>query len=362
MLRGRPSHVDLTVTDRDRSVRFYGQVLGRLGYQRVTEAAGAPCWQVGGGPGGVFSIALQRARPGSAPKPHDRYAPGLHHLAFHVDGREQVDAFHAFLGEIGAAVLDPPAEYAYSPGYYALFFADPDGLKLEVVHEPALLERAGAVPAVPPHGFETERLSLRRPAVADAEAIFERYARDPDVTRYVAWPPHESPDVTREFLQGCLARWRSGDEFTWVIEEKPAGGAIGMLACRIPDHRASLGYVLARTHWGRGYAAEALGPVLDWLGTQPRVRRVWAVCDVENRASARVLEKVGMEREGVLRRWGVHPNLGPEPRDVLCYSLLREEARRRSGSAGIHRSGSDGREAGGAERARRRAASTSVRK
>jgi catechol 2,3-dioxygenase-like lactoylglutathione lyase family enzyme len=69
--------------------------------------------------------------------PHDRYAPGLHHLALHAESREQVDSAHERLLELGATVLDPPAVYegpAYGPDYYAAFFADPDGLKLEVVH------------------------------------------------------------------------------------------------------------------------------------------------------------------------------------------------------------------------------------
>ena len=144
MVRGSPSHVDLTVTDMSRSVRFYEQVLGKLGYKRLPEAgAGAPCWGVADAAGGFFSIALQPAKPGSAQEPLDRYAPGLHHLAFHADGRTDVDDFNAFLEEIEATILDAPAEYHYTPGYYAVFFADPDGLKLEVVHEPALRGRAG---------------------------------------------------------------------------------------------------------------------------------------------------------------------------------------------------------------------------
>jgi catechol 2,3-dioxygenase-like lactoylglutathione lyase family enzyme len=92
-------------------------------------------------PGGFFTIALKAAHPERRTAAHDRHAPGLHHLAFHADSRADVDDFHFVVG-IGATVLDPPAEYDYTPGYYAVFFADPDGIKLEVVFEPELRGRA----------------------------------------------------------------------------------------------------------------------------------------------------------------------------------------------------------------------------
>ena len=72
-------------------------------------------------------LAQQSARP---------FLPGLHHLAFDADSREQVDGLYTVLKAVGARVLDPPAEYDYCPGYYAVFFADPDGIKLELCHTP----------------------------------------------------------------------------------------------------------------------------------------------------------------------------------------------------------------------------------
>ncbi len=144
MIRGSLSHVDLTVTDLASSVDFYDRVLGRLGYRRADDlGAGAPCWGISDSGGGFFTIALKPSRSKSRATRHDRYAPGLHHLAFHADSREDVDCIHGFLLEIGATVLDPPTEYDYTPGYYAVFFADPDGIKLEVVFEPHLRGRVG---------------------------------------------------------------------------------------------------------------------------------------------------------------------------------------------------------------------------
>jgi catechol 2,3-dioxygenase-like lactoylglutathione lyase family enzyme len=145
-MRGFPSHVDLTATDLERSIPFYDRVLGRLGYRRPPAGRPPPTWFRFRRDRSFFSLALQPTKPPSAGKEHDRYAPGLHHLAFHVESRQEVDDFFQFLVETQAPVLDPPAEYDYTPGYYAVFFADPDGLKLEVVHEPAQDAATGCCP------------------------------------------------------------------------------------------------------------------------------------------------------------------------------------------------------------------------
>jgi catechol 2,3-dioxygenase-like lactoylglutathione lyase family enzyme len=133
MPSGFPHHLDLTVTDLARSIAFYDIVLGKLGYTRSSDYAGdVPCWALQT-TGPCFSIGLHVARSDAV---HDRYAAGFHHLALHAENRDAVDAFHAFLLREGIRVLDAPAEYDYTPGYYAVFFADPDGLKLELVYEP----------------------------------------------------------------------------------------------------------------------------------------------------------------------------------------------------------------------------------
>jgi catechol 2,3-dioxygenase-like lactoylglutathione lyase family enzyme len=138
MHRGGINHLDLTVLDPVASARFYDAVLGFMGFERKRLAQGAthlPLYHSTEQGQRLFSIALQTARRTT---PHDRYSPGLHHVAFSAASREDVDGLHALLVDLRATVLDPPAEYpAYAPGYYAVFFADPDGLKLEFVHMPA---------------------------------------------------------------------------------------------------------------------------------------------------------------------------------------------------------------------------------
>jgi ribosomal-protein-alanine N-acetyltransferase len=98
---------------------------------------------------------------------------------------------------------------------------------------------------------------------------------------------------------------------------------VGSIAARQDKNGVNLGYLLARAYWGRGLMAEAVLAVTQWAFGDPAVFRVWAVCDVENRASARLLEKTGFMREGVLRKFSLHPNVSAIPRDCYCYAQTR---------------------------------------
>jgi catechol 2,3-dioxygenase-like lactoylglutathione lyase family enzyme len=135
MTLGTIHHLALTVSDLERSEPFYEAILEFMGYQLVEKSDEFIMWWSEN----RGAILIYAANPNSLNKTHDRYSPGLHHLAFSADSREQVDNLHQLIFEIGATVLDPPAEYNhYAPGYYAVYFADPDGLKLELVHMPNL--------------------------------------------------------------------------------------------------------------------------------------------------------------------------------------------------------------------------------
>lgn len=155
--------------------------------------------------------------------------------------------------------------------------------------------------------------------------MFEEYASDPVVTRYLTWAPHPDVQTTRGYLETCRRGWEQGREYTWAITLPPSDRVVGMIACRGDDLKVNLGYVLGRRHWGRGYMPEAGRAVVAASFALPSVARVWATCDVDNRASARVLEKIGMLREGVLRAWIRHPAVSDQPRDSLVYSIVRAD-------------------------------------
>jgi glyoxylase I family protein len=135
-VRGLISHLDLNVSDPARSLPFYALVFEHLGLQRFDVSAERRVWGQELSNGTWWGIEVRPARETPPRNYHERYAPGIDHLAFHAESRDDVDRLYAKLIDAGYEVADPPAEYDYSPGYYAVAFDDPDGIRLEVVHEP----------------------------------------------------------------------------------------------------------------------------------------------------------------------------------------------------------------------------------
>jgi RimJ/RimL family protein N-acetyltransferase len=174
-----------------------------------------------------------------------------------------------------------------------------------------------------PNELFTERLHLRPPVEADAELMFSRYARDPQVTKYMSWTPHRSVADTREYLCRIANEAGQGTTVSYLILSQRGGELLGSVGGRIQEPFIQFGYCLARDAWDRGIATEAARAFVAEAIAQKAIWRVQAFCDVENAASARVLQKAGLLLEGTLRRYMVMPNLGEAPRDVLCYAKVR---------------------------------------
>jgi glyoxylase I family protein len=128
-------HVDLVVSSIQRSLPFYRDLLGPLGYHGISEVEGERGETIYYLWGPATAIGLREAMT-QPDERYDRYAVGLHHLALEASSRASVDERAEWLREIGAEIESGPKEYAYQLGYYAVFFYDPDGLKLEIVHIP----------------------------------------------------------------------------------------------------------------------------------------------------------------------------------------------------------------------------------
>jgi ribosomal-protein-alanine N-acetyltransferase len=170
-----------------------------------------------------------------------------------------------------------------------------------------------------PEIFKTERLTLRRPARADAGAIFSGYASDPEVTRYLAFRRHQSLDDTYAFLEHSDEQWTRWPAGPYLIDDE-SGTLIGSTGLGFSSAcRASTGYLLRRDAWGQGFATEALRAMVG-LARDLGVRELRALCHPEHKASRHVLEKCGFAVIDTLERHLVFPNLrSDEPLDVVYY-------------------------------------------
>lgn len=176
-----------------------------------------------------------------------------------------------------------------------------------------------------PERIETARLILRRPLRRDAEAIFEHYASDPETTHYLAWACHRSLHDTLNFLEFSDAEWEHSPGGPYLIERRDSRQVIGATGLAFEtEYRASTGYVLARDTWGRGFASETLLGIVD-VCAEIGIARLHAMCHVEHAASCRVLEKCGFQREGILTRHTIFPNIDERlPLDVISYARVFE--------------------------------------
>jgi [ribosomal protein S5]-alanine N-acetyltransferase len=183
-----------------------------------------------------------------------------------------------------------------------------------------------------PVQIETARLTLRQPGIDDALAIFERYASDPEVTRFLGWPRHRMVEDTRAFLRFSAEEWKRWPAGPYLILSRADGLLLGSTGLGFQtSQEAVTGYVLAEDAWGRGYATEALAAVIE-VASSTGVVRLYALCHPEQSASRRVLEKNGFVLDDPPTRRAEFPNLARGvQQDALCYVLSLEE---KKGDAG----------------------------
>jgi len=170
----------------------------------------------------------------------------------------------------------------------------------------------------------TARLVLRPPTLKDAQSIFETYASDAEVTRYLSWPRHKTIGDTQAFVDFAASEWKQWPAGPLLIESRSQGRLLGStgLVFEARD-RASTGYVLARDFWGQGFASEALAAMVA-LARTLHVARLYATCHASHSASIRVLERCGFSHEETLSRHLVFPNLGNDmAQDVARFAYLQ---------------------------------------
>lgn len=173
--------------------------------------------------------------------------------------------------------------------------------------------------------IETERLILRPFTMEDERAMYENWASDPEVTKFLTWPAHGSIEVTRMVLSDWVSHYGEMDNYQWAIELKELGQPIGSISAVSKNEQAELvhiGYCIGKNWWRKGFTSEAMQAVMDFFFDEVGVSRVEARHDPRNANSGAVMRKCGMTYEGTLRQsdWN---NQGIC--DASWYSLLKEE-------------------------------------
>lgn len=173
--------------------------------------------------------------------------------------------------------------------------------------------------------FETDRLILRRFSIEDAREMYENWASDDEVTKYLTWPTHANVEVTKAVLESWIQRYEDNNYYNWGIVLKETNSLIGNIS--VVDHNdekesALLGWCMSRKLWGQGIMPEAASAVVKYLFEEVGFNRVAADHDSNNPKSGRVMSKIGMKYEGTLRANGKN-NQGII--DEVWYSILKDE-------------------------------------
>lgn len=170
--------------------------------------------------------------------------------------------------------------------------------------------------------IETERLILRWFELSDAQAMFDNWASDDEVTKYLTWPTHSDVSVTGQLLEDWTAQYAKDDCYRWAIVLKENGpqpiGSIDACHWHEDGEVPEIGYCMGKHWWHRGVMTEALGAVIDFLFGQVGVQRIVARHDVNNPHSGGVMRKCGMRFEGIREKLGQN-NQGVC--DMACYAI-----------------------------------------
>lgn len=171
--------------------------------------------------------------------------------------------------------------------------------------------------------LETERLVLRQFKPADAQYMFDNWASNPNVTRYLTWPAHVNVEKTASIVDGWVTGYNEVSFYQWAIELKELSQPIGTISVvRINEivDEVEVGYCIGERWWHRGYTSEALAKVIEFLFSEVKAKRICAKHDTDNPNSGRVMLKCGLEYEGTLRKAG--KNNANSVCDLAVYSVL----------------------------------------
>jgi ribosomal-protein-alanine N-acetyltransferase len=171
----------------------------------------------------------------------------------------------------------------------------------------------------------TDRLTLRRFANDDSEAVYNNWTSDSEVSKYMRWQPHKNIKETESKINDWVNRYKNNNFYQWAITFKDSDepiGAIGLFVVNESDMCGDFGYSISRKYWGMGVTTEALKAVLKFSFETVGFNRIESYHSVNNPASGKVMLKVGMKLEGLAKQ-KYKSNVGFE--DSYMYSILKEE-------------------------------------
>ncbi len=172
--------------------------------------------------------------------------------------------------------------------------------------------------------IKTERLILRRFAIDDAQMMYDNWAKDKRVTKYMTWEPHASVEFTAEKLSEWVSSYQNENYYHWGIEfNSKLIGSIGVMEVSDRNSNGCIGYCIGYDYWGNGIMTEALSAVLKYMFEEVNMHRLAAYHDVENIGSGKVMEKAGMIFEGVDRESMIR--IDGSYADMRCYGILKRE-------------------------------------
>lgn len=173
--------------------------------------------------------------------------------------------------------------------------------------------------------LETNRLLLRKFQIEDAQNMFDNWASNPNVTKYLTWGAHDSVETTRMIINEWVGNYAEQDFYQWAIVMKETGepiGAISVVHINENVNECEIGYCIGEKWWRQGYTSEAFKRVIDFLFNEVGAKRICAKHDTDNPNSGRVMLKCGLAYEGRLRKAG--RNSANEVCDLAVYSILND--------------------------------------
>jgi len=164
---------------------------------------------------------------------------------------------------------------------------------------------------------------LRKPKIKDAQFLFKNYSSNIDIAYYTSWKVHIKKYETKNFLKMTIKKWDEKKELNYVIEKKQNKEILGLIKILfLNKYKVQLGYALIKKHWNKGIMTKVLKTVINYLFIKKNVKKIVAFCDIENKASEKVMKKSGMKFVKILKNYIIHPNISTKnKRDCLLYEI-----------------------------------------